>query len=230
MIRSAASLSPFLKGFQGVSRPLKSSSSVWCSRLFSKGRSNDDSFTTYQSSPSSSSSTTATDAAAAAAVTPLSRRKQFRQIPVNPKILQYIREEQICKPIRQSRSRKLDRFVEKSGGTSPWLPRNKKHSINRPTTTTTTTTRNNTNRDTPVVPRRRPPPLPFGRGADPVRVRYQIRPTDEDIPAVIEKLNPKKIPTVALCGRSNVGECRGETRGAACIIAKTKMGMILVRI
>ena len=39
------------------------------------------------------------------------RRRQFKQIPVDPKLLQYILEQQICKKVRQKKARKLDRFI-----------------------------------------------------------------------------------------------------------------------
>lgn len=108
---------------------------------------------------------------------PLSNRRQFRQIPVNPKLLQYIRDLQVCKPVRQAAARRLDRWSASASASRP-LVQGK-------------------------------PPRPFGPTAI-VRQRQSIRATDTDMQARFDKLNPHRIPTVALCGRSNVGRFRQE--------------------
>lgn len=114
---------------------------------------------------------------------PVSNRRQFKHIPVNPKLLQSIRDQQVCKPMRQARSRKVDRYIRRSqrgaAAAAEALP-----------------------------PRPRLPPPPFGPLARPVRIRHSMRAHDKDIAGSLDKLNPQKIPTVALCGRSNVGACR----------------------
>ena len=114
----------------------------------------------------------------------LSRRKQFQQIPVDPKLLQYIRDQQVCKPMRQARTRKVDRFIGAATQSPRHLINTRSHNAARP---------------------KRPPPPPFGPHANPVRVRHRIKAADTDISEKLYKLNPQRIPTVAMCGRSNVG-------------------------
>ena len=115
-----------------------------------------------------------------------SKRRQFKQIPVNPKLLQSIRDQQVCQPMRQARTRKLNRIIHHRAASSRhhgavFVP-------------------------SPLLRRQRPPPPPpFGPTALPVRVRYSMRVTDTDPAGALDRLNPHKIPTVALCGRSNVG-------------------------
>jgi ABC-type molybdenum transport system ATPase subunit/photorepair protein PhrA len=109
----------------------------------------------------------------------MSKRQQFKQIPVNPKIVQYIRDNHLCKPLPKERRRKVYRTMRQSKNILPQK----------------------------VVPSRKPqpPPLPFGPNASPVRVRRTIRSDNHNLDATMEKLNPNNIPMVALCGRSNVG-------------------------
>jgi hypothetical protein len=57
-----------------------------------------------------------------------------------------------------------------------------------------------------VTPRDSRPPLPFGTQADPVRVRGSLHPLDPKLTQILDQMNPERIPTVAFCGRSNVGE------------------------
>lgn len=147
-------------------------------------------------------------------VASLSRRQQFRQLPVDPKLLQYIREQQLCKPVRgKARSRKMDRLVAgrngsngaSVGGGLPMRTRSRggsrpRHQEHRQTTTTTTSG--------PQQPtQQQKPPLPFGPDAGPVRIRHVMEPNHDGnvILQGMQHLNPHKIPTVALCGRSNVG-------------------------
>lgn len=117
---------------------------------------------------------------------PISRRRQFQQIPVNAKLLQYIREQQVCRSVRQNRSRKMDRYI---GGTT----RTPAHMVQQ----------QRSNQQEQVSKQR--PPEPFGPKANPVRICHRIQVTDQDISGKIRKLNPKNFPTVAFCGRSNVG-------------------------
>ena len=108
---------------------------------------------------------------------PLSNRKKFKQIPINQKVLQYIRENEVCKPMRRARRRKLDRAI---GG---------RHNLSHV-----------------APPKPDPPPLPFGPKAFPAKVRHTIRSDEENLDVVFSKLVPKDIPAVALIGRSNVGK------------------------
>ena len=113
-----------------------------------------------------------------------SRRRQFRQIPVNPKVLQYIREQQVCRPERQARARRLDRLAAAAASSQQGQGYKK------------------------------PPPLPFGPHSR-TKKRQHIRApkivhdnADNGVATLvqqIDKLNAQRIPTVALCGRSNVG-------------------------
>lgn len=107
------------------------------------------------------------------AARPPSRRKEFQQIPVNPKILQHILDQQVCLPVRQARRRRLDRLTADA---------------------------NNKNSNKPSGP----PPPPFDTQQK-IRKRNQIKITDKHIAEKLKWINPKGIPTVALCGRSNVG-------------------------
>ena len=143
---------------------------------------------TFRLLSSAAASTKKTATTASVGVTPPSRRRQFQQIPVDPKLLQYIREQNVSKPIRQNRSRKMDRYIGAATRTPAHLVKQQRY-----------------DQQQQVGAVKRRPPLPFGPSANPVRVRHSIRATDQDISGSIHKLNPKKFPTVALCGRSNVG-------------------------
>eukprot|EP00977_Amphora_coffeiformis_P013553 scaffold3586_cov164-Amphora_coffeaeformis.AAC.4 len=192
----------------------------------------------------------------------LSRRRQFKQIPVDPKLLQYILEQQLSKSIRQKKSRKMARFIgaatrtptswieqqqrykqeqqqrqQRGRRASPAQQKGRESAPQKGTGTTATGAwqiqqqrrgQSNAQKGTPTTwqqqdPRRRGsrsstaaaapqprkpqgPPLPFGPKANPVRIRRQIRAMDSDISGILDKLNPRKFPVVALCGRSNVGK------------------------
>jgi hypothetical protein len=142
---------------------------------------------TFSSKPRRPAAATTRQAAATAQATPpaTSGRQQFHQIPIDPRILQHIREQHVCKPTRQARSRKLDKLAGVSQ--KSFLVRGHVQVVAPPH-------------------RESRPPLPFGNQADPVRIRGSLHPLDPELSNVLDKINPARIPTVAFCGRSNVGE------------------------
>lgn len=108
---------------------------------------------------------------------PISKRKQFRELPVHPKILTHIREIGVGMVPRGGRRKSRQNHV------IPWK-------LNR----------NHTSEDG-VSPDVWKPPLPFGPEASPVKIIGVVKSIDDPYPNTKEK-----IPEIAFIGRSNVGK------------------------
>ena len=133
-----------------------------------------------------------------------SKRRQFKDVPVHPSILSYIRTIGVGKPNRHDAKRRERQGLVIPKKRHPLQQRRKnrnssskeqasgKSNLTTSTTTTTTTTT---------------PPVPFGPKARPVKIISSVSQVQQQeqqnygFPA-----NYYRIPEVALVGRSNVGK------------------------
>ena len=128
-----------------------------------------------------------------------SKRRQFRDIPVNPSILNYIQTIGVGIPPRRPKKKKKNNKNN-----------NKNNNKLRPRQTRTTSSklRNGRQPQLPAVVWK-PPPLPFGPNAAKVQIVGSVGADNKEKEQTASKFFPTnkfQIPEVALIGRSNVGK------------------------